>query len=136
MKKLIQSFFIYLITAAVFISGNGVVLSIHTCLSSADKNVSLFKQKSCCSEDDNRCESKCPDQHDNLSSKCCTSEVVYNKVSDPFTTQKSLTAPAIEFISSSLFSFSTILISEPDYKLFIPPSSSFSIPIVFHQLLI
>ena len=136
MQKLFQRFFIYIITASIFISGNGVVLSIHTCLFSASKNVSLFEEKSCCSEKSDLCHSKYPDDKENFSSKCCTSEIIYQKINDPYKTQKSTSAPVIEFVSSSLFFFSNLSTAVLVYHHFIPPSVSFSIPITYNQLLI
>ena len=127
MKKLIHRFFIYLLTTSIFISGNGVVVAMHTCLSSSIKNVSLFKESSCCSEKNKFCDSGCHDQKESLSSKCCFSEFSYHKVNAPFLLQKTHEVPSINYINTPLFTYSAIINCETGFFHFIPPDISFSI---------
>jgi hypothetical protein len=136
MKKIFKYIFIYLITASIFVSGNGVVLSIHTCLSSSCKNVSLFHEKSCCSDKKSKCNSGIPNHKDKISSKCCTSEVSFHKLNIPFVSQKSPKVPGLKFISSPVFSVSELVKNEFVHFYFVPPPDSFSRLIAYHQLLI
>ena len=107
MKKIRINFLIYFISASILISGNGIVLAIHTCMSSSSKDISFFKDPSCCSKKDKSCNSDCDkNKHENsFSSKCCTSEVAYHKINAPFLPQKSLSIPSINLITLPLFSF-------------------------------
>lgn len=138
MKKIRINFLIYFITASILISGNGIVLAIHTCLSSSSKDISFFKEPSCCSKNDKSCNSDCnKNKHkDSLASKCCTSEIAYHKINAPFLTQKSLSIPSINLICLPLFSFNTIVnwkrIDQGFNSIVIP----LSVPFIQKQLLI
>lgn len=107
MKKSRFNFLIYFITASILISGNGVVLAIHTCMTSSSKDISFFNEPACCSKNDKSCNSDCnKGKHENaLASKCCTSELAYHKMNAPFLPQKSPSIPSINLISTPLFSY-------------------------------
>ncbi len=136
MKKLHYRFFIYFITASIFISGNGVVLAFHTCLSSAEKNISFFQESSCCSKQDKQCESECNNKKESISLKCCTSEVSYHKLNAPFLLQKTLEIPEINFIGLCDFSINVLVYGQTIYFNLFSTAIIFSIPIMHHQLLI
>ncbi len=136
MKKHLKRFFIYSIAFSIFISGNGVVLAMHTCLASAVKNVSLFQESTCCSKKDRKCNTGCHNQKESLASKCCSVEVSYHKINAPFLTQKTLEPPVLNFINTSFFTLNNLVKGQFFFNHFIPPDISFSLPIVHHQLLI
>ncbi len=136
MRKEIQRAFIYAVALCVLISGNGIVLSIHTCFSKSVKDVSLFNNNSCCNSKKNECGSERHDENPSLNSKCCSLEITYNKINTSFLPQKSFEIPPLTFFSTPVFisCFSTTVDVPVDH--FIPPLPSNSLPVAFHQLLI
>ncbi len=136
MKRAFKLIFVFVLTSSILISGNGVVFAIHTCLSTASKDVSIFGKSSCCSEEENKCDEKNKNQCDSIDSKCCSLSVVYSKINTPFFLNKSIDFPA------SLYLFSPVIVLVPFVKTekvffhsFIH-ESSLAIPFLFHQLLI
>ena len=138
MKKIRNNFLIYFITASVLISGNGIVLEIHTCLSSSSKDISFFKEPSCCSKKNKSCNSDCnKNKHeDALASKCCTSQVAYHKIKASFLPQKSLSIPSINLISLPLFSNYSILNCQRIDWYFITPVALLPLSFTHRELLI
>ena len=138
MKKFRHHFLIYFITASILISGNGIVLAIHTCLSSVCTDVSFFKESSGCSKRNKSCSSDCNKNKEKktLTLKCCTSEVAYHKINAPFLPQKALSVPSINLISLPIFSFNAIVNSHPIDCSFIPIIIPLTLPFVHQQLLI
>jgi hypothetical protein len=105
----------YLLLVAILISGNGVVLAIHTCLSTSSKSISLFEEKSCCEkEDSNSCNNDC--EHD-VKSDCCSSELKYQKLNTPFILEK-----VKPVITSGIYSLL------PVFECFIPKTEYYSVP--------
>ena len=138
MKKVRNNFLIYFITASVLISGNGIVLAIHTCLSSASKDISFFKEPPCRSKKNKSCNSECnKSKHENtVASKCCTSEVAYHKINTLFLPQKSLSIPSINLICPPLFSYYLISNCENIDHGFISLVIPLTLPFTHQQLLI
>lgn len=136
MKKACHRFFVYFITASIFISGNGIVLAIHTCLSSSEKNVSFFDESTCCTKMDKLCDSECNSQQESVSLKCCSSEVTYHKINAPFLLHKTLEIPEINYFDKCDFSISALVFCPTFYFKTISSAIIFSIPIMHHQLLI
>lgn len=91
MKKVFKKYLILTLIATVFISGNGVMLAIHTCLHSSEKSVSLFKTSNDCCENE-ECAFEKGEIIDHLSSNCCKSEYSYHKISTPFVGPKAKTS--------------------------------------------
>src|SRR4051812_26882707 len=104
MKALSRYIFIYLIAASVLVSGNGVVLAIHTCLSSKTKEITLFTQSGCCSKKALNCNIPKAGNAGNLNSKCCASEYNYYKITSPFLPQKQVGFWSIPKIIYHVFS--------------------------------
>jgi len=136
MRKAFNRLFVFAVTACILISGNGVVLSIHTCFSKSIKDVSLFNDKSCCSSESGGCGSEKNENDQSLNAKCCSIEFAYHKISSSFLPQKSLELPVLTFFSSTL---ETLVFSVPvnvPLEHFIPPLRPTSVPVTFRQLLI
>jgi hypothetical protein len=136
MKRAIFLFFIYLSASSILVSGNGIVLSIHTCLFNSEKNISLFKENSCCSSKEKSCDSCNHDEKPSVTTKCCTSEVSYHKINTTFLPQKSAGFPEITFFQNT---FSDVIVHSEtgiNYYFFIPPLLPERLPILHHQLLI
>ena len=68
----------FILSLVVFISSGGVVLAVHCCSKNPDKQVSFFKNNSCCNKKSSVCNSK--NIKDGLKSKCCDSKISYHKV--------------------------------------------------------
>ena len=138
MKKIRNNFLIYFITASVLISGNGIVLAMHTCLSSASKDISFFNEPPCCSKKNKSCNSDLhKGKHENVvASKCCTSEVAYHKINALFLPQKSLSIPSFNLICFSLFSYNLISNCESIDHGFISLVIPLTLPFTHQQLLI
>lgn len=121
---------------AMLVSGNGVVLAVHTCFLSSTKTVSIFHTKECCSKKTGDCSSGCNEKQDNFSAKCCSSQISYHKLSQPFNYQKSFSVTALKsfIVNSYDFSFTEQIVTRK-YN-FIPPLLKFSIPFACNQLLI
>jgi hypothetical protein len=70
MKKILAFF----LATLILVSGGGVFMSIHRCLSSSHSEISLSGKHSCCgkSGEDRKCES--------LKSKCCSVSTYYSKI--------------------------------------------------------
>ena len=138
MKKIRINFLIYFITSSILISGNGIVLAIHTCLSSSSKDITFDKEPTCCSKNDKSCNSDCnKNKHkDTLASKCCTSEVAYHKINASFLPQKSLSIPSINLFCRPLFSFNTIVNGKRIDKDFNSIVIPLLLPFTHQQLLI
>lgn len=134
MKKVTGRFLIGLLTSIILLTGNGIVLSIHTCFAKSDRKVSLFVENSCCDTEKKSCDSE--NDCNKLTSKCCSSEHSYYKISAPFLIQKFsyfFTAPAINSLIY-LENFSTKIAHVSDD--FITPFPPEDIPFLYHQLLI
>ena len=136
MKKFVKKFLALALTVSFLISGNGVVLAIHTCFSSATKQVFLFSENECCSKSETDCSSGCHNEEEELQSKCCSSEFSYLKLSAPYSLQKSVQFPPIDFFFSPVFSVEISREHQPLVFHFLPPIRSVSIPFLNHQLLI
>jgi hypothetical protein len=80
-RKLITLVLIF----SVIISGNGIVLAVHTCFSSSTKSVSIFEKKCSCSKEH---EGKCHDEPEVLKAKCCSYQLSYHKLNIPVTLKK------------------------------------------------
>lgn len=132
MKKILQRIFIYILIVTVFISGNGVVVAIHTCFSSDSKNVSFFKDDSCCPDEE--CDGE--NSKDCLSSNCCSSEVSYHKIETTFLPQKTFEFSDVLLICSQLFSTNYFFSSKRLTFLLYLPIQRLLIPILYNQLLI
>lgn len=138
MKKIRINFLIYFITSSILISGNGIVLAIHICLSSSSKDISFYKEPSCCSINDKSCNSDCnKNKHkDTLASKCCTSEVAYHKINAPFLPKKFLSIPSINLFYLPLFSSNAIINGKRIDQNFNSIVIPLSLPFTHRQLLI
>ena len=134
MLNRLRQFFIYLLTSAVLISGNGVVLAFHTCLTSSVKNVSLFKVKSCCSDDDKKCNSPVHSEKKSLTSKCCSSEITYQKINTTYLPEKSFQFPLLNLFYHHFFTFNIIAKCKSTLFRFIPPNNSSSLTCLFQLL--
>jgi hypothetical protein len=62
----------------VFISSGGVVMAVHYCSKQANKEVTLFKNNTCCSKNSSACESFPASK--SLKKKCCDLKVTYHKI--------------------------------------------------------
>jgi hypothetical protein len=135
MKKAFRHLLTLLIVSSVLISGNGIVLAIHTCLSTSTKKISLFNEVSCCREEMSMA---CDESHstDCVKAECCLSEHVYHKLDLPSIPVKFEPLKAL-----------VIDVFQPVYQVFIPFSvthtSFFSerppcenLPVILGQLLI
>jgi hypothetical protein len=131
-KLFLRRFFTLFITATIFISGNGVVLAIHTCFSTDSRNVSFFSDDATC-EKDSHCDDTCDDA---IKSDCCSSEFLYQKISATFFLQKTFELPSVDHFSTFVFS----LFNKLETRNFLPQFHisfySLSIPLLLHQLLI
>jgi hypothetical protein len=131
--KVIRNIFISLLIATVFVSGNGVVLAIHTCLSSSEKTVSLFETHcSCKTEDPEKCHKPAAGE---LKNTCCSFELSYLKLNTPVTAKK------IQSTDNSFPVFFTVLFTnhETDLKVNVDIKDSprpVDIPVRYAQLLI
>ena len=128
----LRKFLVYLIVSTVFISGNGVVLAIHTCFASSTKTVSIFENDCCKDVHSKPCDS---DKAEHLKDKCCVSQYSYHKLTFPGTTKK------IQFVADYIFiSIPTVLIIPKVHTNFSVPEKAppytVDIPILFSQLLI
>lgn len=134
MKNLQSKILALFILSTFLISGNGLVLSVHTCLATSDKMVSLFSDNSCCSDQTECCPMNQPSGA--LESKCCSSEFKYEKISAPFLNNKLVELPAADMMFPQIvFLFheeeSTICSMGVE-----PPDLLFPIHILHQQLLI
>lgn len=127
-----RKFFIHLLILSVFISGNGLVLSVHTCLASSTKTVSVFESNCCNDIHSKPCNG---DKKEHLKSTCCVSQFSYYKLNLPGTTEK------IKVTDNLLPAFHTIVFRTTDIPVTFsvpeksPPNIQ-DIPILFNQLLI
>ena len=77
--KAIRKYIAFLVLTAILVSGNGIGFSIHTCLASSTKSISLLDKKCRCNDThDKDCGSE---DHDAFQSKCCTYEYNFYKLS-------------------------------------------------------
>jgi hypothetical protein len=135
MKKAIKHLFTLLILSSVLISGNGIVLAIHTCLSTSTKNVSLFKEVSCCKEERSVGCDESPDA-DCIDAKCCLSEHAYHKLDLPSIPVKAepLTALIIDIFQPVYQSIIPFSITYTSFYAEHPPREN--LPVILGQLLI
>jgi hypothetical protein len=76
MKAWIKPVITFSLVFAIIFSGTGVVMAVHTCLSGAFKEVSLFKSHHCC-DDQNSCNKSA---QKNIEKQCCEFNVSYHKL--------------------------------------------------------
>ena len=121
---------VLLLASLILISGGGVFMSVHRCLSSNHSEISLSGNHSCCGDEkeDKECES--------LKSKCCSISTFYSKVE------------VVSYADQKLFPIADVHVSVCETPIQIIPSehiqiSSFHAPppvespvIAFRQLLI
>jgi hypothetical protein len=133
-KRNLKHFLLCLVATCVFISGNGIVLSIHTCFTKSVKNVSLFTEISCCKSQKHDCNPKA--KRPQFNSKCCISEVSYHKINPNVLPQK-FNDFSIPFHFVKTFSPDIIISGESISIIpFHPPARSVPLIYLNHQLLI
>jgi len=101
MKSRAKHILAFFLAFTILISSSGVVLAMHTCLSSSKKQVSLFEHRGCCSKSNKGCH-KSPST--GLKAKCCELSISYHKID--------LNASVLKYD----FSLTADLISEPFSK--------------------
>jgi len=68
----------FLLAFVVFISSGGVVMAVHYCSMKSSKEISIFNQKSCCTDKAKTCENNRATELRNK--KCCDLTVTYHKI--------------------------------------------------------
>ena len=101
MKSRTKHILAFFLAFTILISSSGVVVAMHTCLSSSKKQVSLFEHRGCCSKSNKGCH-KSPST--GLKVKCCELSISYHKID--------LNASVLKYD----FSLTADLISEPFSK--------------------
>ena len=90
MKSFNSKSIAFILALIILVSSNGVVLAVHTCLSKAATEVSLFGNKGCCSEN-----KSCRDKGERsvVSAKCCNISFSFHKTDVSSVPQKSSFTP-------------------------------------------
>ncbi len=118
-----------LLSVAILVSSNGIVLAAHTCFSKAETKVSLFKATGCCSTEklNDLNEHHADGCHDSIGpKKCCQLSLSFHKVDVSSTVLKLNNFH--HQLPSSAFSFFSFRGSEKSSRAFfhnkLPPSNS------------
>lgn len=77
MNSAFRQVFAFLLATSILVSSSGVVLAVHTCLSSSTKQISLFEHKGCCAKTKSVCH-KAPKT--GIKTKCCELTISYHKI--------------------------------------------------------
>lgn len=106
MKSRAKHILAFFLAFSILISSSGVVVAMHTCLSSSQKQISLFEHKGCCSKSGKGCHKT---STSGLKAKCCELSISYHKIDVNASVLKyeiSLTADQISepFKSTTFFS--------------------------------
>lgn len=136
MKGLLHKLLVCFFAATIFVSGNGVVLAIHTCLSNLHQDVSFFQEAECCSEKQDHCNPATHNPNSKIEAKCCTSEFKYEKISEPFLIQKNVEIAVLNVISPAAFSDFYYEQNPRHLNSNIPFSPNLDLPLLYSQLII
>lgn len=77
MKIRMKHILAFFLAFTILISSSGVVVAMHTCLSSSKKQISLFEHKGCCSKSNKGCHKT---SSTGLKAKCCELSISYHKI--------------------------------------------------------